>query len=360
MAQEKKVSEQFNELSKKMQKSSYKAAYYTAMYFPVVVLIGGLASAAVVFYGGKMAIHLPPLITIGVLAAAFDYTLKIFFPIIDISMFYAKAQNSLSAGERIFSLLDEKITIKNAENATDFLPIKGQIEFKNIDFYYNETTRVLKNFNLKIEAGQSIALVGATGEGKTTIANLIPRFYEPTKGQLLIDNEDYTTKTLQSLRSQVGVVLQTPHLFSGTIEDNIQFGKLNANQTEIKAALSLLGATEFIDKLQTEVGENGENLSMGERQLIAFARAIIANPSIFIMDEATANIDTITEMKIQKGINEMLKTRTAIIIAHRLSTIKNCDRILVIQQGQIIEDGTHDTLIKKGGKYFDFYNVNIT
>jgi ATP-binding cassette subfamily B protein len=285
--------------------------------------------------------------------------LKIFFPIIDISMFYAKAQGSLSAGERIFSLLDEEIAIKDSKNATDYTTINGTIEFRNIDFYYNETTQVLKDFNLKIEAGQSIALVGATGEGKTTIANLIPRFYEPTKGQLLIDNQDYTTKTLQSLRSQIGVVLQTPHLFSGTIADNIRFGKLDATVTEIKAALLLLGATEFLDKLQIEVGENGENLSMGERQLIAFARAIIANPSIFIMDEATANIDTITEMKIQNGINEMLQNRTAIIIAHRLSTIKNCDRILVIQKGQIIEDGSHETLIAKGGKYFEFYNVNV-
>ncbi|MFK7947717.1 MAG: ABC transporter ATP-binding protein [Saprospiraceae bacterium] len=359
MAQEKKVSEQFNVLSGKMRNSSYKAAYFTAMYFPIIVLIGGLAAAAVVFYGSKLAIALPAIITVGILAAAFDYTLKIFFPIIDVSMFYAKAQDSLSAGERIFSLLDEPITIKNTENVTDFEPIKGDIEYRNVEFYYNKNHPVLPNFNLKIKAGESIALVGATGEGKTTIANLVPRLYEPVNGQILIDNQDYKTKTIQSLRQQVGMVLQTPHLFSGTIEENIRFGKLNSTKTEIEQALALVGATNFIPRLQEEVGENGENLSMGERQLIAFARAIIANPRIFIMDEATANIDTITEVKIQKGIAKMLEGRTSIIIAHRLSTIKNCDRILVIQKGGILESGSHQTLMQKGGKYHELYTKQL-
>lgn len=359
MAQEEKVSEQFNVLSGKMRNSSYKAAYFTAMYFPIIVLIGGLASAGVVFYGSKLAIALPPIITVGILAAAFDYTLKIFFPIIDVSMFYAKAQDSLSAGERIFSLLDEPITIQDTEQATDFEQIKGDIEYRNVEFYYNENHPVLPNFNLKIKAGESIALVGATGEGKTTIANLIPRFYEPVNGQILIDNQDYKTKTLQSLRQQIGIVLQTPHLFSGTIEQNIRFGKLDSTKSDIEEALTLVGADNFIPRLQEEVGENGENLSMGERQLIAFARAIIANPRIFIMDEATANIDTITEAKIQKGIAKMLEGRTAIIIAHRLSTIKNCDKILVIQKGGILESGSHNELMKQGGKYHELYTKQL-
>lgn len=359
MAQEEKVSEQFNVLSGRMRQSSYKAAYFTAMYFPIIVLIGGLASAGVVFYGSKLAIALPPIITVGILAAAFDYTLKIFFPIVDVSMFYAKAQDSLSAGERIFSLLDEPITIKDAENTTNFDLINGDIEYRNVQFYYNENHPVLPNFNLKIKAGESIALVGATGEGKTTIANLVPRFYEPVNGQILIDNQDYKTKTIQSLRQQIGMVLQTPHLFSGTIEENIRFGRLDSTKADIENALTLVGATNFIVRLQEEVGENGENLSMGERQLVAFARAIIANPRIFIMDEATANIDTITETKIQKGIAEMLKGRTSIIIAHRLSTIKNCDRILVIQKGKIMESGSHDILMKRGGKYYELYTKQL-
>lgn len=359
MAQEEKVSEQFNVLSGKMRHSSYKAAYFTAMYFPIIVLIGGLASAGVVFYGSKLAIALPPIITVGILAAAFDYTLKIFFPIVDVSMFYAKAQDSLSAGERIFSLLDEPIAIQDVENATDFETIKGDIEYRNVEFYYNKNHPVLPDFNLKIKAGESIALVGATGEGKTTIANLIPRFYEPVNGQILIDNQDYKTKTVRSLRQQIGIVLQTPHLFSGTIEENIRFGKLDSTTTDIEAALTLVGATHFINRLQEEVGENGENLSMGERQLVAYARAIIANPRIFIMDEATANIDTITEAKIQKGIAKMLEGRTSIIIAHRLSTIKNCDRILVIQKGKILESGSHEALMQKGQKYYELYTKQL-
>ncbi len=358
-AKEAQVTTGFKALSGRMRKSSYKASYFTAMYFPVVIFIGTATAAFVVFYGSQMAIALPPLITVGVLAASFDYTLKIFFPIVDISMFYARAQGSLSAGERIFSLLDEKIDIFDTEGVTDFESIKGQVQFDNVEFYYKKGHPVLPNFNLTIEAGQSIALVGATGEGKSTITNLVSRFYEPVGGRVLIDGEDYKTKSLKSLRSQLGIVLQTPHLFSGTIADNIRYSKREATMEEIHKALNLVGAEEFIPRLEEEVGEDGDNLSMGEKQLVSFARAVLADPRIFIMDEATSSIDTLTEAKIQKGIEAMLQGRTAIIIAHRLSTIKNCDRILVIQKGEIAEDGSHYELMKQKGKYYQLYTKQL-
>lgn len=358
-AQEERVSREFEGLSNRMRRSSFKAAYYTAMYIPVVILIGSLAAALVVYFGGKMAIAVPAGITVGVLIASFDYAMKIFIPIVDISMFYARAQGSLSAGERVFSLIDEPIDIQDHATATDFKQIQGNIEFKEVEFNYVAGQPVLKDFNLKIEAGQSIALVGATGEGKSTIANLVSRFYEPTAGQLWIDGEDYQQKTLKSLRSQMGVVLQTPHLFSGTIRDNIRYAQKEATDAEILKALELVGALEFFDRLDEEIGEEGEQLSMGEKQLLSFARAVLVNPRIFIMDEATSSIDTLTEAKIQQSIQQLLKGRTSIIIAHRLSTIKNCDRILVIQKGKIAEDGSHQELMKQQGKYFELYSKQL-
>lgn len=358
-AQEQRVSKEFEGLSDRMRRSSFRAAYYTAMYIPVVILIGSLAAALVVYWGGKMAIAVPAGITVGVLIASFDYAMKIFIPIVDISMFYARAQGSLSAGERIFSLIDEPIEIKDHATATDFEQINGDIEFKQVQFHYVEGHPVLKDFDLTIQAGQSIALVGATGEGKSTIANLVSRFYEPTGGQILVDGEDYQQKTLKSLRAQMGVVLQTPHLFSGTIRDNIRYAKKEATDAELLKALDLVGAVEFFDRLDEEIGEEGGQLSMGEKQLMSFARAVLVNPRIFIMDEATSSIDTLTEAKIQQSIQQLLKGRTSIIIAHRLSTIKNCDRILVIQKGQITEDGSHQELIKKKGKYFDLYTKQL-
>lgn len=358
-AQEKRVSREFQVLSGRMQRASYRASYYTAMYIPLVILTGSFAAAFVVYFGGKMVLAVPAIITVGTLVAALDYATKIFIPIVDISMFYARAQSSLSAGERIFSLIDEPLDIKDSPTATDFEAIQGSIQFDQVDFYYNPEQAILSNFNLNVKAGESIALVGATGEGKSTIANLVARFYEPKAGKLKIDGIDYTTKTLKSLRKQLGMVLQTPHLFIGTIRDNIRYAKKEATDAEIIQTLDLIGATYFMDRLDEEVGEEGENLSMGEKQLISFARAILPNPKILIMDEATSSIDTITEAKIQQSIQQMLENRTAIIIAHRLSTIKNCDRILVIQKGTILEDGNHQTLMSKKGKYYDLYTKQL-
>jgi ATP-binding cassette subfamily B protein len=359
LVQESRVSGEFRNLSEKMRISSYKSAYYSAIYFPLVIFMGSTAASFVLYYGGNMAIGLPPEITVGMLAAFFGYATMIFEPVLDISRFYAQAQNSISAGERIYSLLDTKPAIFNAEGAGDFSRIKGDIEFESVSFHYDAGKTVLKNFNLKINAGESIALVGETGGGKSTIINLICRFYEPTAGMIKIDGANYKKKTMHSLRSQLGVVLQTPHLFSGTVKENIKYGRDSAADNEIIEALKIVGAEDFVSRLDEQVGEGGENLSMGEKQLVSFARAVLANPRIFIMDEATSSVDTITEERIQRGIFSIMEGRTSIIIAHRLSTIKHCDRILVISKGKITEDGSHYELMRNRGHYYELYTRQL-
>lgn len=359
MVQEERASEEFDSLSEKMRVSSYKSAYYMALYQPLVIFGGSVAAALIIYYGGSMAITMPPEITVGLLAAFFGYATLIYEPILDISRFYSQAQSSISAGERIFSLLDTKAKIVNKEGADRFDHIEGEIEFENVSFYYEKNKPVIQNMNLKIPSGQSVALVGETGGGKSTVINLICRFYEPTGGVIRIDGQDYMDKTMDSLRNKLGVVLQTPHLFSGSIRENIRYGRDDAKEEEIIEALKLIGGDEFIERLDEEVGEGGEKLSLGEKQLISFARAVLANPRIFIMDEATSSVDTLTEAKIQSGIHEMIKGRTSIIIAHRLSTIKNCDRILVIKKGKIIEDGSHHDLMHNKGYYYHLYTRQL-
>lgn len=359
-AQEARVSQEFEQLTKRMQTASFRAAYYTSLYIPLVILIGSIATAMVIYWGGYMAIGLEAVISVGTLIAALDYTTKIFIPIVEISMFYARAQGALSAGERIFSLIDEPIDIADAPTATAFDTLRGSIQFDQVGFAYSNGQQVLENFDLTIPAGQSVALVGATGEGKSTIANLVARFYEPTTGRVLIDGEDYQQKTLHSLRSQLGMVLQTPHLFEGSIRENLCYAYPKASDDAIKAALELAGAQQFLARLDEPVGEEGENLSLGEQQLLSFARAILPNPRILIMDEATSSVDTLTELRLQEGVQKMLEERTAIIIAHRLSTIKNCDRILVIHQGAVVEDGSHEELLQLQGRYYHLYTQQIT
>ncbi|MFC2093833.1 ABC transporter ATP-binding protein [Bacteroidota bacterium] len=359
LVQEERASNEFDELSEKMRIASYKSSFYMAVYLPLVIFLGSCAAALIIYYGGNMALTLPPGITVGMLAAFFGYATLIYEPILDISRFYAQAQGSLSAGERIFSLLDAKVQIRDDKEATDFRKIKGDIEFEAVSFYYHRDNSVIENMNLKIKAGESVALVGETGGGKSTIINLIGRFYEPTGGIIKIDNENYMTKTIKSLRNQLGVVLQTPHLFSGSIRDNIKYGMEDAIDEEIIDSLRMVGRSDYINRLDENVGEGGENLSMGERQIISFARAVLADPRIFIMDEATSSVDTLTEARIQKGINKLIEGRTSIIIAHRLSTIKNCDRIIVIKAGKIVEDGSHKELMKRKEAYYHLYTRQL-
>lgn len=359
MVQESRASEEFESLSEKMREASFKSSYFMALYQPLVIFIGSIAAALVIYYGGNMAITFPPEITVGLLAAFFFYATLIYEPILDISNFYSQAQGCISAGERIFSLLDTEPTIKDREGAGSFDKINGEIEFENVSFYYEKDKPVLNKVNLKIKEGQSIALVGETGGGKSTIINLICRFYEPTGGVIKIDGINYLDNTMESLRNKLGVVLQTPHLFSGSIRDNIRYGRDDATEEEIIDSLKLIGGEDYIERLDEEVGEGGDKLSLGERQMVSFARAVLANPRIFIMDEATSSVDTLSEAKIQIGIHEMIKGRTSIIIAHRLSTIKNCDRILVIKRGEIIEDGSHYELMLKKGFYYSLYTRQL-
>lgn len=352
--QEERATQNFSGTTRLMRRASFKAGFYTALYLPVVAGAGALAVLIVFLWGGKMA--LDNMISIGTLWMAFNYAAQIFFPIMDLTTFYAEAQSSLSAGERIFNLLDEPITLTDAPDATDFARVKGDIKFKDISFYYEKENPVLHNFNLRIPAGQSVALVGATGEGKTTITSLIARFYEPQEGTISIDGEAINTKTLRSLRQNIAMVLQNPHLFNGSIRDNLRYGRPEATDEELRQALKAAGAERFAEHLDDIVGEGGSRLSLGERQLVSFARAMLTDASILIMDEATSSIDTPTEAHIQAGIRQLLAGRTALIIAHRLSTIEHCDRILVIQKGGIIEDGTHAELLALKGKYYDLHS----
>ncbi len=359
LVQEEIASREFEVLSQKMKVASYKSSYYNAMFLPLVIFIGSIAAALIIYYGGFMVLTPESGVTVGILAAFFGYATLIYEPITDLSRFYSQAQSCMSAGERIFTLLDTKPEILDRKDAKSFERIHGDIEFENVTFYYEKDKPVLENIDLKIKAGQSVALVGETGGGKSTFINLICRFYEPKGGAIKIDGIDYMDMTVESLRSQLGVVLQTPHLFSGTIRENIQYGRELASEAEIIEALRLAGGEEFIEQLNEEVGEAGENLSLGEKQLISFARAILANPRIFIMDEATSSVDTLTEAKIQNGIHGIMEGRTSLIIAHRLSTIKNCDRILVVKKGKIVEDGTHKDLMKKKGYYYQLYTKQL-
>lgn len=280
-------------------------------------------------------------------------------PIMNISNFYNTLITNFAAAERIFEIMSIEPDIVSLDNAKEMPKIKGSVEFKDVVFSYDEDTDVLKNVSFKVNAGDSIALVGATGAGKTTIINLISRFYDVNSGEVLIDGINVGDVTLDSLRSQMGIMLQDTFLFSASIKENIRYGRLDATDEEVIAAAKAVNAHDFIMKLDkgydTEVNERGSRLSVGQRQLISFARALLANPRILILDEATSNIDTYTEILVQQGINKLLKGRTSFVIAHRLSTIRDCSKIMVIDDGQIVESGTHDELLKLKGYYYNLY-----
>ena len=369
MRREDKNLEEFSGLTEGMYRSSVRAAVLSALYLPVVSMLGAAGVALVLWRGGNMV--LDGIVLVGTLYVFISYVQRFFEPIRHLSRLIAEMQSAQAAAERVMSLLAEEPKIydtpevigqygkKDGEGSEPWPEICGDISFQDVSFTYGGEEVILEKFNLEVMAGQVIALVGETGAGKSTIVNLICRFYEPTSGTILIDGKDYTTLPMQWLYSHLGYVLQTPHLFSGTIADNIRYGRLDATTEEVEAAARMVSAHDFIMKTEngyeTPVGEGGNRLSTGEKQLISFARAILADPRIFVLDEATSSVDTETEQLIQHAIVQVLKGRTSFVIAHRLSTIRNADRILVVSGGKIIEEGTHRELMRNKGHYHDLY-----
>ena len=348
---------EFSQLTGDMYRASYRAAWLSALFLPMVQMISAVALGSIVWYGG-----LPTRwggMTVGGIQAFVSYLSFMMWPIQDVARVYAELQHAVASAERIFSLIDTMPEVTDRPGAVDPGTIRGDIVFEHVDFDYEPGCPVLTDFNLKVEQGETIALVGPTGGGKSTIVNLLCRFHEPKKGAVYIGGRDYTEMSLHAIHSRIGVVLQTPHLFSGTIRENIRYGRLRATDEEIEEAARLAGAYDFILTLEkgyeSEVGEGGQLLSVGQKQLISLARAILAQPEIFVMDEATSSVDTLTEALIQKGMEALMKGRTSFVIAHRLSTIKRADRILFIDDGRIVETGTHAELLRARGRYYRLY-----
>ena len=347
----------FKVLSTAMYKSSYRAAYLSALFQPTIQMVSAISLGLILWRGG-IKVELGS-ITMGGLQAFISYIMMILWPIQDLARVYADMQNAVASSERVFSLMDTRPAIDNRPNASQAVSLAGDIDFENVSFRYEEDEPVIRNISFHIPYGQSVALVGPTGGGKTTLVNLLCRFYEPTEGVIRIAGRNYLDLDLHTIQSRIGVVLQTPHLFSGSIRENIRYGKLDATDAEIEEAAKLAGAHDFIQHFEhgydQNVGEGGNLLSVGQKQLISIARAILSNPDIFVMDEATSSVDTLTEALIQSGMEKLMTGRTSFIIAHRLSTIKNADKIFVITDGQIAESGNHHSLMLLKGHYYRLY-----
>ena len=363
LSREEKNIEQFKGLNRENYSANIQASRVSSLFMPLIQIIAALGSAIVLVYGGYSVIVLGEM-TLGTLYAFLEYSNRFFMPVISLFTFYTVIQSGFASAERIFEILDEEPTVQNAKDPIFPKEIKGFIELDSVNFSYQKEIEVLKNINLVVEQGNSVALVGQTGAGKTTITKLLSRYYDTTEGDVLIDGINIKDIDMETLRKNIAVVPQDVYLFSGTIMDNLKFGKKDATDDEVHEVCLILGLHDYILKLpegyETDVKEGGSRLSLGQRQLISLARAVIANPSILILDECSSSIDPITETLIQKGINFILKDRTSIIIAHRLSTIKNTSKIVVLDNGEIVEEGTHEKLLQRKGKYHDLYQTQLT
>ncbi len=361
--------EEFRVQTRDMYKASMRSATISAIYMPLASLVISLVSGLVLIAGGHDVQH--GVLTIGTLNFFLNIGNMMFEPIRNFAGIFAEFQSCQAAAERVADVLVSVSEIEDKPEAVakygDFFqpkkenwePIRGDVDFDHVSFWYQEGEPVLTDFDLHVKAGENIALVGETGGGKSTIVNLACRFYEPKEGAIYIDGVDYRERSQIWLQSNLGYVLQTPHLFSGSILENIRYGRLEATDEEVREAARLVGADEFIQKLEkgydTDAGEGGSNMSTGQKQLISFARAILADPAIFVLDEATSSIDTETEQRIQAAADKLLRGRTSFIIAHRLSTVRNADRILVIDGGKVLEQGSHQELMAKKGRYWELY-----
>lgn len=348
---------EFSELTDGMYHASYKAAWLSALFLPTVQLISALVLGFVLWRGG-LQVEIG-MMTVGGIQAFVSYVTFIMWPIQDMARVYAQMQNAVASAERIFHLIDTEPVVKNRPRTVTAESLSGDIRFEDVHFEYESDDPVIKGLTFHVNQGETVALVGPTGGGKTTIVNLLCRFYEPTSGAIYLNNINYLDMKLEDIQSRIGMVLQTPHLFSGSISENIRYGRLNASDEDIEAAAKMAGAHDFIMTFEKgydqDVGEGGNLLSVGQKQLISIARAILAQPELFIMDEATSSVDTLTEALIQRGMEQLMTGRTSFVIAHRLSTIKRADKIIVIEDGQIQEMGTHRELINLKGKYYNLY-----